>query len=146
MNTKAILSVGLNQNWANDKDRCAAVDWLKAESPVSQDAQRALIHIHALEGLLDVEKYATLSRMADDMKKNLLDIRQNQTDDENKAYQSAINFVMEKMESIDIDSQAATSIMEMLHEALLGAATLIRHPDSYEIMVNYANAIHSSES
>jgi len=142
MSTKAILSVGLNQNWANDKDRCDAVSWLKAESPVSKDAQRALTHIHELEGLLDVEKYATLSRMAGKMR----DVKSKMPLVQAHFLQTAINMVMDELETIDVDSQAATSIMEMIHAAVLGAAELIRNPDDYQAVVNYAKAILDGES
>lgn len=138
---RATLSVGLTQNFADCELRAKFLPWLEIQAPVNPQAKDAAQHIYALEGLMDVEKYASLSVMANDMREHLAEIRLGNSDDFNRGYQRAINLVIDKMESIDIDSQAATSISEMMAAAVRHAQTLCRDNDDYQSLGNYAKAI-----
>lgn len=140
MSTRATLSVGLNQDYANCELRKKFIPWL--ESIASTNAKNALQHIYELEGLMDVEKYASLSNMANDMRNHLAEIRLSQSDSENKAYQLAINLVIDKIEAIDIESQAATSIAEIQVATLLKAAEEINHEDDYVSVFKLAQDIN----
>lgn len=144
MNNRATLSVGLNQKYADCELRAKFLPWLEAQAPVNPQAKDAAMHIYALEELMDAEKYATLSVMANDMRDHLAEIRLGNSDDFNRGYQRAINLVMDKLEDIDIDSQAATSIMEIQTETVRDAQTLCKNTDDYQAIGNYAKAIEDS--
>ena len=144
MSNRATLSVGLTQNFADCELRAKFLPWLEIQAPVNEQAKDAALHIYALEGLMDVEKYATLSVMANDMREHLAEIRISNNDDFNRGYQRAINLVIDKLEEIDIDSQAATSIMEMMSAAVRDAQTLCKNTDDYQAVGNYAKAIEDS--
>ena len=144
MNSRTALSVGLNQKYANCKLRAKFLPWLEIQAPVNEQAKDAAMHIYSLEGLMDVEKYAMLSVMADDMRNHLAEIRLGNSDDFNRGYQRAINLVIDKLEDIDIDSQAATSISEMMSAAVRDAQTLCKNTDDYQAVGNYAKAIEDS--
>lgn len=135
------LSVGINQNFAHCKDRAKFMFWLELRAALDEDARNTMTHINALEGLLDVERYATLSVFADEMRTELRATRHDNLNEYNKGFQAAINLVIAKIEDIDLESQAATSIAELQSAALLDIVTEIRSPDDYQTIVNYAEAI-----
>lgn len=141
MNNRTILSVGLNQNFANCELRAKFLPWLEIQAPVNPQARDAAMHIYALECLMDAEKYSALSVMANDMRSHLAEIRLGNNDDFNQGYQRAINLVIDKLEEIDIDSQAATSIMEIQVATVRDAQTLCKNTDDYQAIGNYAKAI-----
>lgn len=146
MNDRMILSVGITQDFSNCEERNEVVSWLEATAPLTpvsqQHAKNALKHIHELEALIPIEKYASLSNMANDMRKHLAEIRLNQTDDFNKGYQTAINIVIDAFEDHDANTQAATSIAEIQASTLLNIATEIVNPDDYQAVVMFAKAIN----
>jgi hypothetical protein len=141
MSGRTVLSVGITQDYASDKERNLAVDWLKIQAPVSPSAKKALEHIHEIEATVAFEKYATLSRMAETLRENLLMARESQTAEYAVGFQAAINLVMLKMEGIDMETQAATSIAEMQAGALLSIASELRDIGDYQAVVDFAKAI-----
>ena len=135
---KVELSVGLTQDFEHRTDRKKAFSMLEN----IENSGEIIEYISELESLFAVEKYSTLSVMANDMREHLAEIRLGNSDDFNQGYQRAINLVIDRLEEIDIDSQAATSIMEMQAAMLLQAAELIRGQDDYAAVVNLAKSVH----
>lgn len=135
------LSVGINQNFSNSEERKSFMQWLELQASICSQARDAITHINALEGLLDVERYATLSVFADEMRTELRATRHDNLNEYNKGFQAAIDLVIAKIEDIDLESQAATSIAELQSAALLDIVTEVRNPDDYQTIVNYAEAI-----
>ena len=134
---KVELSVGLTQDFEHRTDRKKAFSMLEN----IENSGEIIEYISELESLFAVEKYSTLSVMANDMREHLAEIRISNNDDFNRGYQRAINLVIDKLEEIDIDSQAATSIMEMMSAAVRDAQTLCKNTDDYQAIGNYAKAI-----
>ncbi len=142
MNDRAILSVGLTQDFSNCEKRKNFIPWLAMHPPICKQPLDALSHIRELEALIPIEKYASLSNMANDMRKHLAEIRLDQTDDFNKGYQTAINIVIDAFEDHDANTQAATSIAEIQAATLLNIATEIRGTEDYQTVVQFAKAIN----
>lgn len=141
MNSKAILSVGITQDYANDSDRNEAVNWLERKHP-SPSAKKALEHIHAIEATVAFEKYATLSQIAATFRENLSMARESRTPEFAVGVQAAINLIILTMEGIDMETQAATSISEITAAALLHAATETVDIDDYQMLRDLAKAIN----
>ena len=142
------LSVGITQDWANCEVRKAFLFWLDnqkfrdgTDDNHKFNARHAMNHIFEIEALVKIERYATLAVIADDMRKELAATRDDNTFEHNKGYQRAINLVISKIEDIDIETQAATSIAELQSAALLDIVTEVRNTQDYQTIVNYANAI-----
>lgn len=151
MNQRATLSVGLSQNFAECEKRKRFMPWLEDYCPRENtplaprphdNAKNALQHINELEALIPIEKHATLSNIANDMRNHLAEIRPNQTDDFNKGYQTAINMVIDAYEDHDANTQAATSIAEIQAATLLSVAEEIRSQDDHATVVLFAKAIN----
>lgn len=141
MTDRIELSVGLTQDFSTCELRKKFIPWLEIQAPVSPDAKATLQHIHALEGLLAIEKYAVLSSMANELRNNLTEIRDIQNEYENRGYQRAINLVIDTIETLDVYSQAATSIAEFQSGALMAVAKEIRNKEDFTTVVKFANDI-----
>ena len=141
MKGRAYLSVGLNQDFSCCEVRKKFMPWLEEKEPFTPNAKAVLEHIHALEGLLSIEKYSTLSVVACELRDDLEEMRMIQSDCENRGFQRAINLIIEKMEDIDMNSQAATSISEIQSATLMQAAELIKSQDDYVVVTQLAMAI-----
>lgn len=142
------LSVGLTQDWANCEVRKAFLFWLDnqkfrdgTDDNHKFNARHAMNHIFEIEALVKIERYATLAVIADDMRKELLATRDNNTYENNKGYQAAINLVVSKLEDIDIETQAATSIAELQKAAVRGAQELCGNNEDYQAIGNFADAL-----
>jgi hypothetical protein len=139
---RAILSVGLTLDFADREDRNKVISWLAIQSSVDENAMNALLHINELEALIAIEKYSSLSRMADDLRNDLAATRDENNSLRNQGYQEAINRIMLKIEDIDLDTQAATSIAEMQAAMLLKAAELLPGHEDFQAIVNLAKSVH----
>ncbi len=142
MNDRAILSVGLTQDFAECEKRKEFMPWLGTKAPMCDKANNAMQHIYELEALIQIEKYATLSNMANEMRNHLAEIRLKQSGKETTGYQLAINLVIDTLEDIDKETQAATSIAEIQAASLLSIATEIRSTEDYQTVVQFAKAIN----
>lgn len=141
MNNRVELSVGITQDFAASKVREKMIMWLGFQAPINEQAKNAVAHIHALEGLMSVEKYASLSNAAGSLRDHLGKVREYNVNEFNKGFQAAINLIMSIAEDIDLDAQAATSIAEMQEAAVREAQTLCKDDNDYQAVGNYAQSI-----
>ncbi len=135
------LSVGITQDFAHCQDRAKFMFWLEVQAPVCEFAALAKRHIEEIEGLFAVQKHAVLSKLADEMRNKLAEIRPDKTDEWNRGAQFNINFVIDTIEELDLETQSATSIAELQAAMVLEAATLIKNPKDYEAVVNFGKAL-----
>lgn len=136
---RATLSVGLNMNFAGDEELNAGKLWLQLNLP---HTDVLINHIQTLEAIIDVEKYATLSVMAGELRDHL----SNSCELSNKdlyrhGFQAAISMVVSAFEDIDLESNGATSIAEIQAATVRHVQTLCKNNDDYQALGNYAKAI-----
>ena len=138
---RTILSVGLNMKYAGNRELSAAKLWLEFQKNISPQSDLLVKHIQELEALIGVEGHSSLSRMADDMRSHLEEIRPNHTHRYSAGYQLAINLVIDKMGDIDLESNCATSITEIQAATIRDVQKLCVNTDDYQAVGDYAKAI-----
>lgn len=144
-NSRCSLSVGIDQSWDNDPDRAKCLFWLSLQKSIEPNAQYAINRIQEMEGIVDVERYSALSLHAGDLRNYLANDCDKPVNGEfRRGFQQAINMLMDKIESIDFDTQAATSLAEMQAATVRDAQELIRNADDYKAVGNYAQAIEEA--
>lgn len=135
------LSVGLNTDYAGIKELDNAKFWLSVQKDLVPQAKEAFMHILQLEGLMAVEKGATLYSIAGELRKRLKSTREKNLNEYNKGFLAAISMIENKYEGLDLDSQAATSIAEIQAATLLSAAEQMTNQEDYDATLMLAKAI-----